>query len=94
MIDRGIAVTDIIVVRIFIKNINNTIMTKIAPSKRDVCKFDMDALIKSPCRNMSVLILTSVGKDFWISIMRLSTLSVISRVLADYCFVTVNKTAF
>ncbi|CCY36416.1 unknown [Tannerella sp. CAG:118] len=91
--DRGRATNEIIVVLRFIRNRNNTIITKNAPSNNDFCILSIELSMKRDCLNTSFEICTSGGIDFCKSIIDASNALVKSNVLVFGCLVTVTKTA-
>ena len=91
--DIGMVTKEIMVVRAFIRNMNNTITTKNAPSKSDRWMLPMELLMKELWRKICLSMCTSPGNSF----LRLSSIwssfSVSSRVLTFGCLVTVISTA-
>jgi len=91
--ESGKAMSEIRVVRAFIRKKNSTITTKMAPSNKDFWMLLMELLMKRDCRKMSVEMRTSAGRVFCSSCMEASSLSVSSSVLVFGCLVTVTSTA-
>ena len=91
--DKGMAVSEMIVVRVFIKKKKSTITTKIAPSKRALCTLFIELLIKCDCLKILVDTFTSAGKFFCSSASASSIFLVSSIVPVLGCFLTVISTA-
>lgn len=91
--DTGRVTTEMAVVLTFIKKKNNIAMTNNEPSIKDICKFPIELLIKSLCRNMSVFILTSLGRED-LSSLSCSSIELVNGIVPiPGCLVTVNRTA-
>ena len=85
--------SDMKVVRTFMRKMKSTIATQIPPSRSDWRMLPIELLIKSLCRKVSVEIFRSLGRVFFISSRAATTLSVIVLVSALGCLVTVSSTA-
>ena len=89
----GRAVTEMRVVRRFIRKKNSTTITNSAPSSSASCRLDIDVSMKSLWRKMSVDTCTSAGRVRAMSAISRSMASVSDRVPAPCCLVTVMSTA-
>ena len=93
IIDMGIAMTDISVVRMSIRKKKSTTITNIAPSKSDCCRLLTELSIKSACRNMSVDILMFFGSE-GASCASFASMAFVRRVVdAPVCLLTVSSIA-
>ena len=92
-IESGMVTNEMTVVRTFIRNRNNTITTKMAPSKRALFTLPIELSMKRDWRNKSVAISTSAGRLFFISSSAASMRAVSARVFVAGCLVTVIITA-
>ena len=91
--ESGNATTEMMVVRVFIKNRNRMITTNIAPSMSECCMLEIELLMKLLCRKVSVEITTSSGRVCFISSRQAMMLSV-SRLVSTFgCLVIVTSTA-
>ncbi len=92
-IESGMETSEITVVRQFIRNMNSTMITKIAPSIKDCFTLSNELSMKRDWRNIRELTLTSAGRLAFSSSKALSSLPVSASVLVLGCFVTVSSTA-
>ena len=92
-IESGMETSEITVVRQFIRNMNSTMITKIAPSIKDCFTLSNELSMKRDWRNIRELTLTSAGRLVFSSSNALSSLPVRASVLVLGCFVTVSSTA-
>ena len=92
-IESGMETNEITVVRQFIRNMNSTMITKIAPSIKDCFTLSNELSMKRDWRNIWELTLTSAGRLAFSSSNALSSLPVSASVLVLGCFVTVSSTA-
>ena len=92
-IESGMETSEITVVRQFIRNMNSTMITKIAPSIKDCFTLSNELSMKRDWRNIRELTLTSAGRLAFSSSNALSSLPVRASVLVLGCFVTVSSTA-
>ena len=91
--ESGIEMREMMVVRQFIRNMNSTIITNIAPSIKDFFTLSIELSMNLDWRKICELILTSAGRFALSSPSALSSLPVRAKVLVFGCLVTVSSTA-